>query len=370
MRLVFTVVIGFLSRSYQVACKAPPAAGVQAGPSAPTGPLGSAGVGGSQGGGHDTLLEPEETQARVEIRLSPPRHPLPEVSSKIEVLDQARRVAEERQTGKLLKAYDEELVRSRRLITALIGRAMESFDDPAVIPPTVQSLFEIGDMRERPGRIWVSVEAPTPIDGTVIKAIDSIEKKNTKEEYVTFQSAIDDMHDVTRITLQQLNESLVNIMLPVIDTRIVPPKQSSFVDLSPAVERCKELQFQFGKELVPSCNFTHPPSAVSESSHQISVFADEHTYPTVETLVQDMLKRREVDEELFRQRTLALMARLAQEQSKIAGELMQAAVASITIQYAKVIRATNMTKDELKQYDLDHPREHRKSFSRSPQSLR
>ena len=346
--------------------KAPPAKGTMKQPPPGAPPAGNTA---SEAG---ELLDPSDSQPRVEIRLSPPRHPLPEVSSKIEVLDQARRQVEERQTARLLKAYDEEIVRSRKLITALIRKAFEAFDDPAVIPPKPTSSFiDIGDMRQRPGRIWVSVEEPTPIDGAVIKRIDAIEKKNMRKEFLTFQGAIDDMHEVTRLTLQQLNESLVNIMRPVIDTRVNPPKnvtKTSFIDLSPAVERCHELQFQFGKELVPSCNFTSPTT--KSHDHQISVFANEDLYPTVESLVQDMLKRREVDEELFRHRSLALMARLAQQQSKIAEELLQSAVASITVQYANVIRATNMTKDELKQYDLDHPREWKKSFNRSPQSLR
>lgn len=240
---------------------------------------------------------------------------------------------------------------------------MEEFDDPAVIPPKPpkneagSSFFDLGDTRERPGRIWVSVEESPAIDGTVIKRIESIERKNSKKEFSLFQAAVDDMHEVTRFTLQQLNESLTNVMRPVINTT----DPVSFIDLSSVTQRCQELQLQFGTHLVPSCDITNAtivnPRTHHDHAHAISVFADEHTYPTVESLVQDMLKRREVDEQLFRARSLALMARLAQEQSKIAQDLLQSAVASITVQYRKVIRAVNMTRDEQKQYAIDHPRQ-------------
>jgi hypothetical protein len=332
--------------------KAPPAAPAQKGSAKSAQPEpGQPAIAGSTGG----LLEPEDWEPRVEIRLSPPRHPLPDISSKIELLDQSRRIIEERQTTKLLKAYDEEISRSRKLITALIRKAFEAFDDPAVVPPLQSgSLFELGDLRERPGRIWISVEASPPVDGAVVKRIESMERKNAKQEFSLFQSAIEDMHEVTRMTLQHLNESLVNVMRPVIKT--------SFIDLSPAVQRCQELQLKFGKKLVPSCSLTSMGRNVSSSSHTVSVFADEHTYPTVESLVQDMLKRREVDEELFRTRSIALMGKLAQEQSTIVQELLQAAVSSITVQYKRVIRAVNTTREEQKQYDLDHPKEWKKSF--------
>jgi hypothetical protein len=214
------------------------------------------------------------------------------------------------------------------------------------------------------------VEEAPPIDGAVVSRIEGIEKKNMKSEFLTFQAAIEDMSEVTRMTLQQLNESLINIMRPVITTteHSVKPLKIAFVQLGAAKERCVELQTKFGQDLVPNCDVfgeNKYGNSTSIHEHEISVFADEHLYPTVESLVQDMLKRREVDEELFRSRSLALMARLAQEQSTIAQELLQAAVSSITVQYSKVIRATNMTRDEMKQYMLDHPPGWKKAFQKS-----
>jgi hypothetical protein len=292
----------------------------------------------------------EDTQPSVEIRLSPPRHPLPEVSADIEVLDRTRRLSEELQTTKLLKAYDEELVRSRKLITALIKDAFQVFDDPAVIPPP-QSLFQIPTYRQRPGRIWVNVEGSTPVDGTVIKSIESLEKKNNREEAIMFKAAIGDMHEVTRFTLQQLHESLDSVMRAVIVPNTAS-RYSSFIALNAGEQRCQELKGILGDHL--RCDFDRPKPNVT-SRHEISLFADEHLYPTVESLVRDMLTRREVDENLFRARTIALMARLAQEQSKITAELLYAAVGAIRVQYSQVIRGMNMTRNEQILYDHQHP---------------
>lgn len=293
----------------------------------------------------------QDSQPSVEIRLNPPKHPLPQVSSKIEVLERARRMTEERQMTKLLKAYNEEVKRSWTLISKLIREAFQNLDDPGMIPPP-SSFFELPDFKMQPGRIWVSVEQPAPVDAAVLKRVEAIETKNAKNEMLLFQSAVEDMHEVTRHTLQQLNESLAYVMRPVIHAESNGTAYSSFIALQQATEnRCAELKQKLGDDLV-KCD---GESTVSPHAHQISVFADEHTYPTVESLVQDMLKRREVDEDLFRARSLALMARLAQEQSQIVTDLLHAAVSTISIQYAPVIRSINMTRAELAEYERLHP---------------
>ena len=298
------------------------------------------GTGSAAAGGAENLADSE---ASVEIRLSPPRHPLPEVTGQIEVLDRARRLTEERQTARLLKAYDSEVSRARSLITVLIREALSVFDDPAVVP----SFIDLDDPRNRPGRIWVSVEDSPPIDGSVLKRMESVEEKNAKKEKQIFQAAVEDMSEVTRFTLQQLNETLVNAMRPVIATR-GGNGYSSFIALQAGNQRCNELKAQFGDLMKcdSDLNGTRTAPPVGHHEHQLTVFANEHLYPTVESLVQDMLKRREVDENLFKARTLSLMARLAQTESRIASELLQSAVASITVQYSNVIDAVNMTKGE------------------------
>ena len=276
---------------------------------------------------------------------------MPELTSKIEVLDASRKRLEERLTTKLMKAYDEEIRRSRKLITGVIRDALEVFDDPAVIPekPSAprSSFMYLPDWRMRSGRIFVSVEPQKPMDGLVGKRIEAIEDKNTKKELDEFQALIEDMHGVTRYTVQQLHEALVNVMRPVIKT-------GNMAVLTSLIEvtrnRCEELRTVFASANDLDCTSAHNSSHHTQHLHQITAFADEHKYPTVESLVKEMLQRREVDEELFRSRSLALMAKLAREQSNIITELLQAAVATIRIQYSDVIHATNMTRAELEQY--------------------
>lgn len=304
-------------------------------------------------GRKDRPVKYEDTQPRLEIRLSPPRHPLPEVSGKIEILDRARRESEEREMGKLIKSFDEEMNRSRLLIISLIRKAFEAFDDPVVIPKKFvrSSFYQPFWSHIRQGKVWISVEGAPPIDGSVLKRLESIEERNTKEEFELFKGAVDDMHEVTRFTLQKLNETLVNTMRPVINTTS-PDRNSSyssFIALQAGNTRCLELQEQFGHSKINCDDNGEGPHA-----HTISAFASEHTYPTVESLLRDMLARREVDEELFQARSLALMAKLAQEQSKIVAETLQAAVTTIRIQYNDVIQATNLTRHDYKVYNKLH----------------
>ena len=285
-----------------------------------------------------------DTQPRVEIRLSPPRHPMPELTSKIEVLDETRKRLEERLTTKLLKSYDEEIKRSRKLIAGVIKQALENLDDPAVIPPKqpiTSSFMYLPDWRMRPGRIFVNVEPQKPMDGLVGKRIESIEDRNTKKELEEFKGIIDDMHGVTRYTIQHLHEALTNVMRPVI-------KSGDMSVLTSLMEmtrmRCEELTKTFADTHSIDCS--HQNNTNTEHLHQITAFADEHKYPTVESLVKEMLQRRELDQELFRSRSLTLMAKLAREQSSIITELLHAAVATIQIQYKDVIQATNRTRQD------------------------
>jgi hypothetical protein len=108
--------------------------------------------------------------------------------------------------------------------------------------------------------------------------------------------------------------------------------------------RCEELATNFATEHSLDCN--HHNNTQHVHLHQITAFADEHKYPTIESLVKEMLERRELDQELFRSRSLTLMAKLAREQSSIIAELLHAAVATIRIQYKEVIHATNRTRVE------------------------
>ena len=284
-----------------------------------------------------------DSQPRLEIRLSPPRHPMPELTSKIEVLDETRKRLEERLTTKLVKSFDEEIKRSRKLITGVIQQALENFDDPAVIPskPVVSSFMYLPDWRMRPGRIFVSVEPPKPMDGLVGKRIESIEERNTKNELEEFKGLIDDMHGVTRYTVQQLHEALTTVVRPVV-------KSGNMALLTSLMEmtrmRCEELSTTFAADSSFDCS--HQNNTNAGHLHQITAFADEHKYPTVESLVKEMLERRELDQELFRSRALTLLAKLAREQSSIISELLHAAVATIHIQYKDVIQATNRTRQE------------------------
>lgn len=290
----------------------------------------------------------EDTQPSVEINLSPPRHPLPELSSFVSQLDMKRRMVEERQTTRLLKAFDEELARSRKLISVLIRKAFEAFDDPLLLS-SAPSFFQLFDARNRPGKLWVSVDPPPPVDGAVLKATEILEQKNDKLESLVYHSTVEDLHEVTRLTLENLNQTLISTLHPLI--------RASFIAFSDANHRCNELRARFGDLIECDSNMNDTNTVTSNGSHQqlISVFAEHQLYPTVETLIRGMLDRREIDEKLFRVRSLALMARLAQEQSKIISELLQSAVSTILVVYRGLMHSLNISKGEFIHYYGKHP---------------
>jgi len=304
----------------------------------------------------------EDTQPSVEIRLSPPKHPLPELSSLISQLDQKRKMIQERQTTLLLKAFDDELVRSRKLITSLIRKAFEVFDDPLLASKT-PSFFEIPDDRNRPGKLWVSVEASSPVDSAALKLTEIIEQKNEKLATLLYRSATDDMHEVTRRTLQALNETLLNTVHPLIRT--------SFISLKEANQRCNELRARFGDlmQCDSDMNGTDIRPKQGPHEHLISVFAERDLYPTVESLVRDMLDRREIDVKLFRARSLALMARLAQKQSEIASQLLESSVSTMSVVFSDLIHATNMTRDASREFQDRNLTMERRNFLGWPQRV-
>jgi hypothetical protein len=82
-----------------------------------------------------------------------------------------------------------------------------------------------------------------------------------------------------------------------------------------------------------------------------------------------MLDRREIDVKLFRARSLALMARLAQKQSEIASQLLESSVSTMSVVFSDLIHATNMTRDASREFQDRNLTMERRNFLGWPQRV-
>ena len=78
------------------------------------------------------MQETPETLPIIEVRLTPPANPLPEVSAEIQALEKERDALEQEKTAKLEAAYNAALEGARSEISAAIGSAMQLLGAPVV----------------------------------------------------------------------------------------------------------------------------------------------------------------------------------------------------------------------------------------------
>ncbi len=85
--------------------------------------------------------------ASVEINLTPPRRPYPQLSAEIKSLERRRKRILTQQYKNLTEAFEGELKRAQTVIPKVVAYFFETFDDPTVVTrlrPT--SFIEVGEI--------------------------------------------------------------------------------------------------------------------------------------------------------------------------------------------------------------------------------
>lgn len=231
----------------------------------------------------------------VQVRLSPPKNPLPQVSAELGLLEHSREHVEARLLEELQCAYNATLQRAKAKIDHLLDRTMHILGSSSSFRPAGHALKTTSFLQEaHMGKggtdgtefaLKVNLLMNPPTDPSVKGMLERIEDKRLYAEGHVFQQACQEMQGLTDIVLDELAAQL-------------QLRSSVFV----AHARSAALRPSIA---TPATAFL----AVSKRAN-VRVVASDEPYPTVSQLTQDMEMRRDAAEAVGRRRILELELKL------------------------------------------------------------
>jgi len=169
---------------------------------------------------------PLDTTPIVDVRLAPPLHPLPQVSSEIDRLDNSRETLEAEQGAALSKLFDTTAERANIQIRELIEHFMSgrthsttvkmqklprdadmNFHTPAASSFLVKQKRETSNIQDVV--LKVNVFRSAGASPSTVEGIAAVERKRAAEELDMFNQASLEMHHLTKIVLHELEAQLL-----------------------------------------------------------------------------------------------------------------------------------------------------------------
>ena len=270
-------------------------------------------------------------QATVEINLTPPRRPYPQLAAQIEFLDRRRGPIQTEQYANLTAAFEAELKRASMEIPKVIAGFFETFDDPTIVshlPLSSSSLIQKGDIDVE---VVENGGVVNPEIGERVKALE-----NYRETWAnkTHADGLQFLKSVTNRVLVVLNETLINHMRP-----LVQYKREALIELQSdhdVAQRCNAVNTKLKKKIeCPTLRANISSFLQTGPSLPGAIFGGS---VTVMKLVEDLETRRDVGEDLATNQRLYAALRLATEELKLIEQILSATVAGILEHYRDAIK--------------------------------
>jgi len=242
----------------------------------------------------------------IDISLSPPLRPLPKIATHVGSLDAAREASESLMMERVQRAGQQALTRSKANIDKVVKHFMHSFADSspekfkamymalvadphqvrnpkkhAVAPSFLSTAVQAKPALASP--LTVHVQREAPVDMSVIKDITEVEHQRDKmESHMTEQATaeIEGLVDLVTTELEAQLDIQASAMLNPSGQGAAKTRVKGFLQKTSATTS----------------------GGMSSDSHQlmanVHVVPAEIPFPTIDSLVQDMEKRRNVAETL------------------------------------------------------------------------
>ena len=267
----------------------------------------------------------DEVIVSVEVNLTPPRRPYPQLASALEMLEKRRMRIFMHEYRNMTVEFENELLRAKNKISSVIKEFFESFDDPTVITRLKTSaLIETGEIDiavvENAGNL-------NPEVGARVRALEDYREvwsNNTHLEGVQFFQAVTDR------VVKVLNETLYNQMRP-----LLLYKKQALIQLHEEGEvshRCDEVIKKHKLKIECPTSRVNPTSLIQTLPTR--TFGGS---VTVMKLVEDLEARRNVAEELGSNQRIYAALRLATEELKLVESALTSTVAGILEHYRDAI---------------------------------
>jgi len=262
---------------------------------------------------------PVEQLPIIQVKLDPPKHPLPEVEAEVAVLEHGREAKEMEFLALLRDTFDAALIDAKLQISQLVAGAMgmsrtnflttgmlEHAPALARVPQgcgavmlnagSHSSFFEKGTgatnktAQQAGFTMKFSLIAPSSPDTSIQAKMVQVENKRSKLEAQLFQEACAEMTALTKLVLRELGRLLADAH------HGSPLRHVSFLQRSPA-----------GSQGLPDIA-------------NVRLAASENAFPRIRDLIEEMESRRDSSESSERAQILAMELSLLKAENEMARE--------------------------------------------------
>ncbi|CRG84248.1 blood stage antigen 41-3 precursor, putative [Plasmodium relictum] len=323
----------------------------------------------------------------IEVKLSPPENPLPQVAAEIKILESSRLRLEEGMMQKLEDEYNKSLSNSKIKIKDTVEKSLSIFNDHNVLgsvisnsvkmlkkenlrkvketvdeennlkkmeknyegrngplpPPELRnhtSFLEKNYLNRTIPSVKISLSEISEPDISIKEKIEEIEQYRTDEEVMMFETAISELSILTEITILELEKQIQLQLNPfLVDKKVVHR----------ALEKeLKELEKREQTQKIKE-NFQKQSSFIEQEENEdtgnilnVKISQTDYSYPTVDELVMQMQKKRDISEKLERQKILELQMKLLKAQSEMIRDALHFCISKVIAQYSPIVETLKL----------------------------
>lgn len=328
-----------------------------------------------------------KTLPSIEVKLSPPENPLPQVAAEIKMLESARLKLEEGMMQKLEDEYNKSLSSSKIKIQDTVEKSLSIFNDPNMLgsvisnsvktlrhenlrkipenvpaknnlkklqkinqatsgplpPPELRkhtSFLEQNYVNRTLPSVKISLSELTEPSVEIKEKMEEMEQYRTDEEVAMFEMALSEFSILTDITILELEKQIQLQLNPfLVDKKVVHRALT---------KELKELGQREEKQMIKE-NFQRQTSFIEEGEDEdtgnilnVKISQTDYGYPTIDELVMHMQKRRDISEKLERQKILDLQMKLLKAQSEMIKDALHFALSKVIAQYSPVVETMKL----------------------------
>lgn len=247
----------------------------------------------------------------MEVRLAPPRHPLPEVAA---LLGESGNKMTDFHAKELLKVEDAlnaSLAEASKTLPALVDRLMHVFASPSAwiassrhLQPQASSFREARGSHGHEMTTRINVLPAASADASVAPMIEALEHKRLSEENARFGQAVEEMKMLTKIVAMEAE-----------------------AEITSEVNRLAAAQGHTtnAKSLGHAASFLEQPvqSSGPQLTANVRVGASAEPFPTISSMVEGLERKRDAIEESSRKRIEELQLQLLHAENAILEETLQ-----------------------------------------------
>jgi len=269
----------------------------------------------------------------IEVRLAPPRKPLPEVAALLGGLESKRQHFETEEMLQVEAAYNSALAEAANSLAALVDRIMHVFAKPEA---WISTQPHAGDAR---GAAKLSTSSPSrlkhkglsfhesrgtsaghemtarinllPMAGpneVLQPRIEALERKRSNEERALYVEAKDEMTKLTKIVETEAEAEITKLV------NVFVHAQKYGLGASPGGLMEGTQFLALGQPVV---------SSGLQLTTNVRVMASDEPFPTVASMVEDVERKRDAGEGLQRTRLLELELQLLQAENEILSDRLR-----------------------------------------------